>query len=682
MNDPDGAAAGGHGPGRTDAHRSARLPADLPADLETPAERALGDFTMTVDTLRLVPLALIIGGLATIVAVVMLDLIGLVTNVLYAGRLDTTLLPPEPGRLGVLSIAIPVVGGLVIGVMARFGSERIRGHGIPEAMETILVGGSRVEPRLAVLKPISSAVSIGSGGPFGAEGPIILTGGALGSIVGQLVRLSAAERKTLLVSGAAAGMTAVFGTPVAAVLLAAELLLFEWKPRSLVPVSAACALAAALRISLGDAGVLAASPLFPVPAHAMLGGPALLGGLIVGIVGGLVAWALTAAVYGAEDAFTRLPIHWMWWPAIGGVVVGIGGLVEPRALGVGYDTIRAELAGELALDSLVALLVIKLVIWAVALGSGTSGGILAPLLIIGGAAGAVVGQWLPGAPGSVWALLGMAAALAGVTRSPLTALVFAVELTHDQNVLLPLLVACMAAYAISVLALRRSILTEKVARRGFHVTREYAIDPLEALLVRDVMTTNVLTVEADRPVREVAGLVDEERHRRQRLYPVVDARRRLVGVIARSDVSRAVDGPAVRQMATAGHSDGQSRRGTARGHQDERDGTSSVPAGSPPRHPAVDGIASIMRDPVVAFPDETLRSVGERMATRRVGVMPVVDRTESGVLVGLVSQFDLLRGRDRLLTEERHRQQVLRLRVLPTVRLQRSKSGADRTPGG
>ncbi len=633
--------------------REARLPEDLPADLETPAERALGDFTMSLEAVRLVPLALVIGAFATGVAVVLLDLIGLVTNVLYAGSFDTSLRPPDPGRLGLLSIAIPVGGGLVIGVMARFGSERIRGHGIPEAMETILVGGSRVEPRLAILKPVSSAISIGSGGPFGAEGPIILTGGAVGSIIGQLFRLSAAERKTLLVSGASAGMTAVFATPVAAVLLAAELLLFEWKPRSLVPVAAACALAAALRMNLADAGILAQAPLFPVPAHPILGTGAVLGSLVIGLVGGVVAWILTGAVYGAEDGFSRLPLHWMWWPAIGGVVVGIGGLIEPRSLGVGYDSIRAELGGELALGSLVALLVVKLAIWAIALGSGTSGGILAPLLIMGGAAGAILGQWLPGAGPAVWALLGMAAALAGVTRSPLTALIFAVELTHDQNVLLPLLISCVAAYAISVLALRRSILTEKVARRGFHVTREYTVDPLEALLVKDVMATNLLTIEADRPIAEVAGLVGDERHRRQRLYPVVDAGDRLVGVLARSDVSRAV---ALEERD--GQGDGVSLIGST---------------AATPRHAAPPGVGAIMRLPVVGYPDETLRQASERMAASRVGVLPVVDRANPTELLGLVSQFDLLRARDRLLTEERHRQQVIRVRVLPAVRRSRAE---------
>ena len=306
----------------------------------------LGDFTLTVHDLRLVPLALVASALATITAVVLLDMIGLVTNLGYYGRVDVSLVQPPTSGLGLGSVLIPVGGGLVIGLLARYGSERIRGHGIPEAMESILVGGSKVQPRLALLKPISSAISIGTGGPFGAEGPIIMTGGAIGSLIGQLEHLSAAERKTLLVAGAAAGMTAVFGTPLAAVLLGTELLLFEWRPRSLLPVAAAAALAAAIRFPLADHGLLAAVPLFPVPAHLPLGDAGLAGALGLGLVGGLVAWALTACVYGAEDLFKRLPVHWMWWPAIGGLAVGLGGLIDPRALGVGYDSLRAELAGD------------------------------------------------------------------------------------------------------------------------------------------------------------------------------------------------------------------------------------------------------------------------------------------------------------------------------------------------
>ena len=598
----------------------------------------LGDFTMDRGSLKMLPLAFVVGVVSAVVALALLDLIGLVTNLVYHGRLDVRMAAPGPGPLGPLTLFIPVLGGLVIGLMARFGSERIRGHGIPEAMETILVGGSKVEPRLAVLKPVSSAISIGTGGPFGAEGPIILTGGALGSLVGQFLHLTAAERKTLLVAGAAGGMSAVFGTPVAAVMLGVELLLFEWKPRSVVPVAVAAIVAAALRYRFAASGWLAPAPLFPVPSHAILNEAGLLSALAVGVAGGLTAWVLTVAVYGAEDVFHKLPIHWSWWPAIGGVVVGIGGLIDPRALGVGYQTIGDELAGRIAVAGLVTLLVVKLVIWAIALGSGTSGGILAPLLMIGAAVGGLMAPFLPGGSPAVWGLVGMAAALAGVTRSPFTAVIFAFELTHDANALLPLLVAAMAAHQISVLALKRSILTEKVARRGFHVMREYSVDPLEALFVRDVMATDVLTVEPERKVAELLALLSHgSPQRRQRLYPVISAAGDLAGLVAWS------------QLLEAGE---------------------AAPTGT------VGELVQPVR--VVAHGDETLRAVADRMASRGVGVIPVVTPGNPARLRGMVSQFDLLRARERLLQEERHRERVLRLRPFPSLgslSRQRGRSG-------
>ena len=359
-----------------------------------------------------------------------------------------------------------------------------------------------------------------------------------------------------------------------------------------------------------------------------LGDLGLLGALGLGLVGGLVAWALTACVYGAEDLFKHLPIHWMWWPAIGGAVVGIGGLIDPRALGVGYDSIRAELAGNLAADALILLLVTKLVIWSLALGSGTSGGILAPLLLIGGAVGGLLAPVLPGGSPAIWALVGMSATLAGVTRSPFTAILFAFELSHDPNVFLPLLIACIAACAVSVIVLKRSILTEKVARRGFHVMREYAVEPLEALFVRDVMTTKILTVEPTRQVADLAALLRaEEGHRRQRLYPVVDESGRLLGVIGRRETGRSA--------AT----------------DDGRDAT----------------VADRMVPAAVAYGDETLRTAADRMAATGLGMLPVVERTEPTHLLGLLGQSDLLRARERLLVEERHRERIIRPRRLPRI---------------
>jgi chloride channel protein, CIC family len=443
----------------------------------------LGDFTTTRRVIPISGLAIVIGVFAAYVAAALLKLIGLFTNLFFFQRVDTALVSPAGHHLGPLVIVVPVAGALVIGVMARFGSEKIRGHGIPEAIEAILMSGSRVDPKIALLKPISSAISIGSGGPFGAEGPIIMTGGAFGSLIAQFFHLTASERKTLLVAGAAAGMSATFAAPVASVMLAVELLLFEWKPRSFIPVALASVTAAALRRQL-----LGLGPIFPVPAHSInIGTAGLLGCVIAGLLAGVLSALLTEAVYASEDAFARLPIHWMWWPAIGGLVIGIGGYFFPQALGVGYDVIAGLLQGNMPLRIIVGVLIVKSTIWAVSLGSGTSGGVLAPLLMMGGALGGLETHLLPWEGAGFWPLVSMGAILGGTMRSPLTGVIFALELTHDVGILLPLLVAVTIAHGFTVLTLRRSILTEKISRRGYHLSREYSIDPLEIIFAREVM---------------------------------------------------------------------------------------------------------------------------------------------------------------------------------------------------
>ncbi|HJW13914.1 MAG TPA: chloride channel protein, partial [Thermoanaerobaculia bacterium] len=454
-------------------------------------EDSLSDFTTDRRVLLLALLALGVGVIGALVAYALVWLIGVITNLAYYQRFSAAFVSPAGHHLGAWSVLVPVVGGLGIGLMARFGSEKIRGHGIPEALEAILIGRSRVEPKIAVLKPVSSALSIGTGGPFGAEGPIIMTGGAFGSLFGQLFHLSGAERKTLLVAGAAAGMSAIFASPMAAVLLAIELLLFEWKPRSFIPVCAASVVAAALRVPL-----LGPGPIFPVAPHGALPIAALLPALVVGVVAGLGSGLLTSLVYGCEDLFGKLPIHWMWWPAIGGLGVGLAGLVDPRVLGVGYDTIHELVAGKLLGVAVLGLLVGKAAVWAFALGSGTSGGVLAPLLIIGGALGAVEAPFIPAGDAGLWAMASMAAMMGGTMRSPLTAILFTLELTHDWNILPALLVATVAAHGVTVLLLRRSILTEKIARRGYHLVREYTVDPFEIHRVEEVMDRNVPTIPA------------------------------------------------------------------------------------------------------------------------------------------------------------------------------------------
>ncbi len=447
---------------------------------------ALRDFTVDRRVWLLSAVSLVIGVGATLLAVFLLRLIALATNLFYYQRFSLAPVSPAGSSLGYGMVIIPVVGGLIVGLMARFGSDKIRGHGIPEAIEAILLNRARVAPKIAILKPISAAISIGSGGPFGAEGPIIMTGGALGSLIAQWIHLTDAERTTLLVAGAAAGMSATFATPVAAILLAVELLLFELRPRSLVPVAIASATAAVLRECL-----LGPGPLFQMPAIGTVDRiPFAAGSLLVGGVVGVLAAGMSRMMYAFEDLFERLPIHWMWWPAIGGVGIGVGGLFFPRGLGVGYDNIAELLHGSAPLTLIFGILIAKSLMWAFSLGSGTSGGVLAPLLMIGGAVGALVGH-LSNASSEMhafWALIGMGAMLAGSLGVPMTAILFSLEVTHCLSALVPLTLGCVSAYLVTALIMPRSILTEKLSRRGYHLTREYGIDPLEIVIVRELMS--------------------------------------------------------------------------------------------------------------------------------------------------------------------------------------------------
>ena len=425
-------------------------------------------------------------------------------------------------------------------------------------------------------------------------------------------------------AGAAGGMSATFATPMAAVLLAVELLLFEWKPRSLIPVALASFIAALLRPMLMEPG-----PMFPVAAHAALPTSALLAAAAVGLLAGLLAMLLTAAVYSAEDAFHRLPIHWMWWPALGGLFVGIGGLIQPRALGVGYDIIEQLLNGRYLPSALVSLVVVKGLIWSVSLGSGTSGGVLAPLLIMGGALGALASPFLPGSDAALWPLVCMSAALGGTMRSPLTSTIFALELTHDMNALPALLIASIVAHGLTVLGMKRSILTEKVARRGYHITREYAIDPLERLSIGEVMTADVVTVPASMPLRElVRGYFFAPGPRKHPGYPVVDKDGRFLGIITRSNLL-----------------------------DHWLEAISDAPEGADPLGTGpIIAYDLIDTPPIVAHPDESCREAAERMASAGVKRLPVVSPDDPGQLVGIVAIGDLLKARQQIVEEEATRE--------------------------
>jgi len=577
-------------------------------------EDRLSDFTRDRRILILSLMALVIGALSAVVADALVWLIAIISNLTFYQTFSSKLISPAGHHLGLLVILMPALGGLVIGLMARYGSEKIRGHGIPEALEAILFGRSRMSAKVAVLKPLSSAISIGTGGPFGAEGPIIMTGGAIGSLFAQLFHLSPAERKTLLVAGAAGGMSAIFASPVAAVLLAVELLLFEWRPRSFIPVAISSAMAAALRVPL-----LGSGPIFPVTPHAPLGAEGLLFALIVGIVAGLASGLLTTIVYACEDIFEKLPIHWMWWPAIGGLLVGLGGWLDPRVLGVGYDVIHGLLRGEVIGAAVVGLLIGKALVWSIALGSGTSGGVLAPLLIMGGALGAVEAHWIPIGDAGLWAMVSMAAMMGGTMRSPLTAMIFTLELTHDLNLLPALLVACIAAHALTVLMLRRSILTEKVARRGYHITREYTVDPLAVMRVGEVMDGNVPTIQASMKVSELS---DRLAHRdpyltRRQGTPIVDDEGRLAGIITRGDVVRALE-------------------------EQGQNGMTVLEAGS--------------RELIVTYPDELLYEAVSKMLRNDIGRLPVVSRKNPRELLGYLGRAAVMAARLKQHEEEHVRE--------------------------
>jgi chloride channel protein, CIC family len=573
-----------------------------------------GDFSTDRRVFILIAMALFVGAGSAGAAWVLVHLIALVTNLLWFHRISTENTSFASVEPGLMTLVIPVAGGLLIGLMARFGSEKIRGHGIPEAIEAILIGGSRLQLKVAILKPLSSAISIGSGGPFGAEGPIIMTGGAIGSLIAQCFRFSAAERKTLLVAGAAAGMTAIFATPIAAVLLAVELLLFEWKPRSLIPVITACVVAIAWRPFLFEEG-----PLFPLLSSLDLSAVILAASIAVGISAGLMSGFLTALLYKVEDFFARLPIHWMWWPALGGLAIGLGGLVEPRAMGVGYDVIRSLLANDMNAGSVGILIVVKAVIWIIALASGTSGGVLAPLLIMGGAMGSLEGHFLPG-PGGCWALLGMAAMMGGTMRSPLTGILFAVELTGNVEMLVPLLIATGSAYTVTVLLLKRSILTEKIARRGQHITREYSVDPFELLRVSEVMVSPADTLAASMSVDEAIDFFQSGGHR-HKSYPLADENGCLVGIVSRADVLK---------WSSEGAHPGQTLF--------ELQSDSAV---------------------LIGYADEVVARLADRMVLNDAGRVPVVDRSSRKIL-GLVSRKDLLQIRRTAHLAEQDRSAFIR----------------------
>jgi H+/Cl- antiporter ClcA/predicted transcriptional regulator len=583
----------------------------------------VSDQTSMVDmrTVFLCILSIGIGIGAAFIARFLMHLIALITNISFLGTFAlNSNASPAQNHLGLWVIAIPVIGGIIVGFMARYGSKAIRGHGIPEAMEVILLNQSQVPARLTFLKPISAAIAIGTGGPFGAEGPIIATGGALGSLVGQFIPTTAEERKILLSAGAAAGMAATFGCPVAAVLLAVELLLFEFRPRSIIPVALASAAAAGLRLIFQEP-----YPIFAMPMVASPGGVALITYIVIGAIMGLVASFVTKAVYIVEDLFEKLPVHWMWWPAIGAVAVGVVGYFSPHTMGVGYDNITHFLKDQPLWSTALAFVALKFISWAISLGSGTSGGTLAPLFTIGGGVGLALGvgaaHLLPnaGIDFRVAALVGMAALFAGASRALLTSVVFAFETTLQPLGLLPLLGGCSAAFVVSAMTMRYSIMTEKIARRGIKVPADYRADFLDGLHVQDIMSPKVHSLRAndtlDNVRQWIASHAEGTSHQG---FPVMDDSGMLVGVLTRRNL---LD----------------------------------------PEAPAPTRLGELItRPPSFVYADLSLRDAADHMVRHNVGRLPVVSRSTRQV-VGIITRSDILSSHRRRLQDTDEERQIIHL---------------------
>jgi CIC family chloride channel protein len=541
--------------------------------------------------------ALLVG----LIAKIMVSLIGWVTGISFYGQISSEDTSPVGNHLGIWVIFVPVIGGVLVGIMAKYGSRAIRGHGIPEAMEQVLTNQSKIKPIVTFLKPLSAAISIGTGGPFGAEGPIIAAGGAFGSLIGQVLKITAYERKILLTAGATAGMAAIFGSPVAAVLLAIELLLFEFSPRSIIPVALACITGAASHYAF-----FGFKPMFAMPLVQAPGTVDLIIYVLIGAVVGIVSVAVTKLVYLIEDGFEKLPIHWMWWPALGGVVVGVVGYFAPSTMGVGYDNIRNILTGNLTINALLVLSLLKFISWAISLASGTSGGTLAPLFTIGGALGALIAigvNYVSPSSGlniSIAALIGMAAMFSGASRALLTSVVFALETTAEPHMLLPLLGACSASYFVSFVMMRSTIMTEKIARRGINTPESYVPDVMTTFTAGQMLKEEAVVLSANNTIAEARKFAEEEKEKPYSAFAVIDDDGNLAGVLSLQDIFSS-------------------------------------------RHHETDTLKKLIKGyPVTISEDESLHVAVNKMISHKVDILPVMSKENHRTLLGVLTYRDIL----------------------------------------
>ncbi len=577
--------------------------------------------------------AFVIAVAVCLIAKFLLSLIDLVTNLAFYGKVSLVHTTPAGNHLGWWVVAVPVLGGVIVGLMALYGSKAIRGHGIPEAMEQILTNQSKIKPTITYLKPLSSAIAIGTGGPFGAEGPIIATGGALGSTFGQLLRISANERKILLAAGATAGMSFIFGSPIAAMFLAIELLLFEFSPRSIIPISLACITGGAGHHFLfGDGVVFELPGIIAVPSNVALLAYSIMGALI-----GVLSVLVTKIVYAVEDLFEKLPVHWMWWPAIGGIAVGLIGVYAPSTMGVGYENITQMLSGNITMQVVVSLCLLKFISWAIALGSGTSGGTLAPLLTIGGATGILIGSVMIylfpscGITLPLAALTGMAAMFAGASRALLTSIIFSLETTSQANALLPLLGSCTASYFVSFFLMENTIMTEKIARRGVRPPHSYEPDVLEKIPVKQVIQRDGLVLSEANTIGEVRTWLDHEPDYRNNFYIVAGTDHSFRGIISSSSLFSS--------------------------HHD------------PDRT-----VGSLIRRNNISIPaDYNLRSAVELMAKENVDVLPVLEQDGSAGILGILSYKEIISAYRHNLKEHHRGQPAISIKRRSLKILSRGK---------
>ena len=557
---------------------------------------------------RLNLIALAVGVVSAALGLGLLALIHLITNVAFHGEFSFSERAGDFSTWGAWTVLVPAAGGLLIGLIARFGSPAIQGHGIPEAMHGVILNRSKIPLKVAILKPLSTALSIGTGGPFGAEGPVIATGGAIGSLFGQWLPVTDTERKILLSAGAAAGMTAVFGTPLAGVLLAVELLLFEFRWRSLMPVALAVGAAMAFRGTMDEP-----FPMLPMPSPEAPGPLIAIGAVLVGIAGGVFSVGMTHALHWIEETFEKIPLPWMWFPMLGGLAVGLIAWIDPRVLGAGYFNLRELLGGQMAVGALCGLLAFKFLAWSICLGSGTAGGTLAPVMTMGGCIGALVALGLRFVPGfgdfpvGIAALVGMAAVFAGCSRAFLTSVAFSFEATHSSAAFGPLLLGCAFAVLVSRMMMAESIMTEKLSRKGVRVPSDYVPDTLAFRTVASAMMSEPLTVPAGMTVGDLLGKITgtQSPWNRARLFPITD-RGTLVGVISRSDIL-------------------------------------AVPAGSLDAEVIEVGTRNVH----TVHPEDSLADAAGKMISQGIGRLPVISRDDAGTLVGLITRREILLARGR-----------------------------------